>query len=210
MLPGSNYVYQCPKCDQLLSKRSLMSGNTFGSIMYSDGKSVSPMMPEFPRLTKCKKCNTLFWIEKAKEVGTYEWHEKENKKWRNVDEAQFLSIYEYFTALKQKIYTSKEEEIFIRIRIWWEFNDRMRNNDKIFNDDADKALWQDNVNNLLSLLNKKDFNEQIMIAELNRNLGNFELCMEIIDSIKDSELNWLVQAFNKECAEKNTAVIQLN
>jgi hypothetical protein len=47
-----------------------MSGNTFGAKVFSDMKRVAPMLPEFPRITICPKCNTIFWLSKAEEVGT--------------------------------------------------------------------------------------------------------------------------------------------
>ena len=48
-----------------------------------------------------------------------------------------------------------------------------------------------------------------MIAELNRNLRNFQKCQEIIDTIQTSEMNWLKEAFRKECDRKITQVFQL-
>ena len=59
MLPGPNYIYKCPSCGNFIKIGSLISGNTYGAKLYSDGKRVAPMMPEFPDLTKCKKCNAI-------------------------------------------------------------------------------------------------------------------------------------------------------
>ena len=73
MIPGPEYIYKCPNCGNLLSRGSLMSGNTFGAKLFSDGKRITPMLPEFPNLTKCKKCNRFIWVNKLQEVGTYEW-----------------------------------------------------------------------------------------------------------------------------------------
>ena len=36
-----------------------------------------------------------------------------------------------------------------------------------------------------------------MIAELNRIIGNFEKCLEIIDSIETPDFNWLKEAFRE-------------
>ena len=62
MIQGSDYIYKCPKCGNLLKKLTLISGNTFQGTVYSDGKSIYPMLPEIPNLTKCKKCDEIFWL----------------------------------------------------------------------------------------------------------------------------------------------------
>ncbi len=41
---GPHYIYQCPNCNNLISRLSLMSGNTFGMKVYSDLKRDIPMM----------------------------------------------------------------------------------------------------------------------------------------------------------------------
>ena len=49
---GPHYIYQCPNCNNLISRLSLMSGNTFGMKVYSDLKRDIPMIKEFANLTK--------------------------------------------------------------------------------------------------------------------------------------------------------------
>ena len=126
MEPGPNYIYKCPNCGNLLTNESLMSGNTFGAKIFSDGKRVAPMLPEFPDLTKCRKCNTIFWLSKLEEVGTYQWGYKKSPNWEKADKAKFLNIKDYFKALNDGIAENREEELYIRNRIWWAYNDRTR------------------------------------------------------------------------------------
>lgn len=210
MLQGPNYIYQCPKCDNLLSKGSLDSGNTFGTKMYSDGNRISPMLSEFPNLTKCSKCNTIFWLSKMKELGSYELGKNINEQWRAAEEAKFLTVYEYFTALETLISITKDDELFIRRRILWHFNDKTRIGEPLFSSKTDENLWLDNIKTLLDLLDINDINEKILLAELNRNLGNFERCVGILDSIEMTNLVWLKKAYKNECDIKNTKVFQLN
>ena len=210
MIPGPNYVYKCPNCGNLLTKGSLNSGNTFGGKLFSDGKRIAPMLPEFPDLTKCKKCNTIFWLSKLKEIGTYEWEDEENPEWQIADNAEFLNVDDYIVAIKTGIAENEEEKLIIRRNIWWAYNDRVRNNHTMFNDKEDELNWEINTKALMSLLDQTDMNQIIMIAELNRNLGNFEKCISTIKSIDDDELNWLQEKFLTECERKNKHVIELN
>lgn len=210
MLPGPNYVYKCPKCNNLLTKGSLMSGNTFGAEIFSDGKRIAPMLPEFPNLTKCKKCDTILWLSKLKEIGIYKWGDKDNSNWENANNAEFLSIEDYNRALDNGLAETKQEEIFIRQRIWWAYNDRKRNGNNPFIDENDEVKWKENCEKLISLLDYSNLNQRIMIAEIKRNLGDFKSCMEIIKGIDNDELNWLKNKVTKECELKNRWVIKLN
>lgn len=209
MKPGPENIYQCPNCENLISCGSLRSGNTFGALSYSDGKVIAPMLPEFPSITKCSKCENIFWIEKAKLVGTYD-PMSFSSEFPEAEEAVFLSLEEYHTAIEQKLYTNSSEETFLRMRLWWNFNDRVRSGEELFRNESDRLLWEININKLMELLDYENLNERLMIAELNRNLGNFEKCMEIIASIDSPDLNRIKTQFKNECLKKNENVFQLN
>jgi len=211
MTPGPNLIYQCLKCNNLLFIGSLTSGNTFGAELFSDGKQIGPMLPDFPDITKCPKCKTIFWISDENEIGSFEpWGlEIIKEEWKNAQKAKFLSVYEYFTALDNKILRTKNDEILIRQRIWWGFNDRLRKKKSVLATETDETLWFNNINVLLTMLDPEDTNQLIMMAELNRNLGNFEKCIAILDCIETNDLDWLKVAFKKECDNKKTEVFQL-
>lgn len=208
MLPGPNFIHSCPNCGNLISKGSLMSGNTFGAKMYSDGKRIAPMLPDFPDITKCKKCGEIFWLSKKNKIGDYDDPEI-NPEWKYTDNAEFLEIEDYYTALKNGIFSSKNEELAIQRNIWWAYNDRIRNGQNIFNDKSDERNWLNNINELKSLLNPSDINQLIMLAEVHRNLGDFENCIKLINGIDDNDLDWIKELFLKECAKMNRWVFEL-
>jgi hypothetical protein len=221
MLYGENYIYQCPGCTNKISRESLMSGNTFGANYYSDGKRIAPMLIEFPNITKCKNCNSIFWIKNATELGTSDWFDDSNEKKEKIQEASFLTIQEYFEALERKVHQSKAEERDIRVSIWWTFNDRIRHRDEIqkhkkqnvpilFLSDHEKKQWEENTYYLIELLDQGDSNDRIMIAELYRNMEKFDRCMEMIESIEDEDLNWLKEMFGEKCRNKDSFVFKLN
>jgi len=185
----------------------------FGARTYSDGKCEARMLPEFPEITKCKKCDTIFWISKAIEMGEYKSPFLEkimgNTYAVPVDRAEFLTVYEYFKALNQKLAKTEEEELYIRRQIWWGFNDRVRKNEELFHSEADEILWMDNINQLINCLEDSGNHQKILIAELNRNLGNFQKSLDIIANIESSEHGWLKKVFKEKCAEKDTKVFEL-
>jgi uncharacterized C2H2 Zn-finger protein len=204
MKPGDDLVYKCPKCGGLLKNRSLMSGNTFHAKLYSDAKQIAPMLPSYPNLTKCKKCDAIFWLSDFKKIGICSWQGNDSQEWKNAPYVEFLNINDLFRALNE----NKGRELYIRQMIWWAFNDRVRNNESIFIDSEDKLLWEENCNTLLNLFNKKDTDQQVMIAELYRNLEQFDKCTEIINNLS-SEFDWLKSKFLNECKNKNSLVFQI-
>lgn len=205
---GPAYIYECSNCGNLLRRVSLQSGNNFGELVYSDGNSFAPMLWGFPQLVKCPKCQTFLWMKRLKEVGQYDLNEKQiNPSWKNAHSVSFLDIDDYYLAL-EKIKLNKKNEIFIRIRIWWEFNNKLRDGDKTF-DLQEERHWEKNCERLLELLKPTNINMQITIAELYRNLGAFEKCMELIQAINDDDYAWIKNIFMKECGKQNKYVVRL-
>lgn len=222
MLPGPDYIYKCPGCDNLLRNEIVMSSNTFGAKLYSDGKAVSPMLPEPIILTSCKKCNTMFWLSHLRTLGSIGWDTSENPEWENAEELELLDIPEYLNALKIGIAKNKKEEIFIREKIWWLYNDRIRNNRKLFLNENDELIYLENIskfikllnqssilNKILSLFNLNNKKHTITLAELNRNLGNFEDCIRTLKNIDDKDLNSYKDKIIQECLTKNKFVVEM-
>lgn len=167
------------------------------------------MLPEFPDLVECKKCRNIFWLHKAKRIGEYSWGDESNPLWENADQAEFLNIHNYLRALQLNVAENENEELFIRKRIWWSFKDRVRKGGKLFKFVNDEIRWKDNIERLLEIFDVEDIYQKIMVAELNRNLGDFDKCLGLINSIEDPELEWIKQAFKRECDNKNQGVFLL-
>lgn len=87
MLPAPDTIHQCPHCNAKARKANLLSGNTFGSQLWSDGYMHAPMLPEMVRVTRCPGCRRIYWWADAHEVGVvpepvFEEQEVEvNRKW---------------------------------------------------------------------------------------------------------------------------------
>ena len=167
------------------------------------------MLPEFPDLTKCRKCNSIFWLSKLVELGSYKWNDEIDANWQNADKARFLKIDDYFEALDKGLAEDKKEEFYIRQRIWWSYNDRTRQGKEIFKNEEDELPWKENLNQLLSLLDLSDVNQRMMAAEIHRNLGAFENCISLIETIDDNNLNWLKEKFLAECERNNNLTVLL-
>ena len=77
MLPGPDQMIACPKCKGVARYMTLMSGNTFGARVWTDGKQVAPMLPNPPAVVKCRHCEECYWLSEAEEIGSVDqWREE--------------------------------------------------------------------------------------------------------------------------------------
>ena len=219
---GPVIVYQCPKCPNRISNSSMTSGNFIGGKSYSDGKNVSPMSSPFLVITICSKCSAIFWLSKAKEVDRYDFMSRRWDQLADVRSARFLSIQEYFIALETNVAETAEEEFYKRKSIWWAFNDKFsggrmtlaffdpkKNNEFLHDNEIAQKLYIENIKRMLNLIDPTNVNQLKLTAELNRNIGNFEKCLSILERIDDPDLDKIKAAIKKECEDKNTKVFQL-
>ena len=96
---GPDYVYKCPHCDYLLKNKTLVNSNMGGAVRFSDGQCRGPKLPDFPDLTKCPKCNTIFWTSDLKELATVDL-QKKTRIWKLATYVDFLPIDDLCRALE--------------------------------------------------------------------------------------------------------------
>lgn len=180
MIPGEDKFYACPICAHPTRNPSLISGNTFQSTLYSDGRTIAPMLPDFPMIKCCDNCDRFFWLDKRSEVDEIS----------DVPYAEFLSPFEYENSLA---FLAREEggiEIFIRRRILWGLNNKRRKEPVIELSEDESSLFNRNAFRLLEILDENDQHELILKIELLRNLEFFEECYRLLENV-DDEYNWI-------------------
>jgi len=81
------------------------------------------------------------------------------------------------------------------MKLWWTYNDILRENSNINFTEAESEAYENNCKELIKILDKNDLNEIIMIAELYKNIGNYEDCLEILKTIDSENINWVKEIF---------------
>jgi len=229
MIPGSDNIYKCPSCGNLFRQGSLMSGNTFGAKLFSDGISIAKMSLNFPNFTKCKDCGSFLNLRELKEVGVarFNYYSKtgyDSIEWGNmylkikylklnredIPDSKLLEVRDLYDALEM----FPQYELYFRLQILWSSNDHLRfllEHDfpiRELDANSDKR-FEENCIALLNLLDQNDENQKILMAELHRNLGQFDKCIELIMSI-DRHSNYIKKYFILECERRNKLIFRID
>ncbi|MFC2123227.1 hypothetical protein ACFLU5_00325 [Bacteroidota bacterium] len=119
---------------------------------------------------------------------------------------------------------NEEDEIFIRKRMWWCYNDYYRNQYDtkelfILWDHLDRSnavtelteeiteLYKENCRSLLKLFNGQKEEDYLTRAELNRNLGEWGESLELLELVTNDDLELYVKKIRK-CVELGNMKVQ--
>lgn len=150
--------------------------------IYSDGKTVSSELSDALEVTRCLSCNSFFWIDDAKSYTS-------DEAMGDIPMIVALNVEEYISLLNDdSCFKTTDEEEILRRELLWAFNDRIRNGKQKFENDLEQAVWRENMNVLLKLLDETDVFSRLQRAEIAREIGEFELALKILNGIKDASL----------------------
>ncbi len=188
MLLGTKKVH-CPACNKELNETVMISGNTFGAAFYTDGYVDAPMLYPTSMLAECPFCSVVSWrddFQGDQEVLDLE----QDGKYVGMPSVEEKLL---FAALN----ANHEKEIWLRQEIWHDLNHPRRNDDEII---PYTEVETANMQRLLELFaNKADGNQEIylMMAELNRNLGDAAACEAMLDKVVDERLAYSKKRIGK-------------
>ena len=177
MIPGADQVIFCPRCDAPALVATLVSGNTFGTVVWTDGYRYAPMLPEPPALARCHGCGKVFWLKQAREGGSLPGDEKEmsakQKVWSQAPGVTPANAVQIYAALKEGLAASEVEEFEARTYAWWRQNDKFRKGEAKRTDVLD-SLTAYNLEWLLAFHRRHSARDQLACSELLRELGRCE------------------------------------
>tara|TARA_Y100001954_G_scaffold85876_1_gene94188 strand:+ start:3418 stop:4260 length:843 start_codon:yes stop_codon:yes gene_type:complete len=156
MLYGPFYIFKCPECPQTFSDMGIMSATGI-SKLYSDGQNkFSFDLNDHCRLMRCENCKSIYWKNELETIGTYT--DYDNEEHQNlISKTKKIStptIAQYFQAIKLKIYSDKDDLVYLRKKIWHSYNNRILSGKNIFTYKNEEKRWERNINQLLSLIKK--------------------------------------------------------
>ena len=201
--PARTFIRACPKCSAEIVQNAIMSGNTFGARMWTDGKMEAPMLPDYPLLVKCPDCKALLWIAEAKEIGRGGFFDG-NPGWSNAKQPELLSESDLLRALMAGQLPA-EKDLYLRYRYWWTINDAYRTNTSAVA--AFTPLQERLLRSLADVFDVADPDQRIAKAEIFRELKMYDDCIRLLADPFDNETYAEVVAFIKDLAEKKQSVV---
>ncbi|MCW3096397.1 MAG: hypothetical protein JWL77_2015 [Chthonomonadaceae bacterium] len=215
MIPGPDQIVACPHCNGLEKYRTLMSGNSIGSRIWTDGRQIAPMLPRPPAVVECRSCAKPYWLTEAKEVGTMDsWSQKNpavDPAWNEAPYVEEASEEGYHAALEATLRVERALEKVLRTFVWWRGNDAYREGASLEagTASAPSVAYHHNLAALASLLNGQNINERIMKAEALRELGEFEAATKILNKVQSPQYAAVVQQIQDLCDRADARVREL-
>ena len=187
MLPGPDEVIACPYCSELVVRGTLKSGNTFGAVVWTDGRRVAPMLPDQPFITRCLGCEKIFWLEDAEVIDSLEPFTSTGS--TSLPRVGIEGGRLLYDAIKESICRSSEEELTLYLEAWWASNDRFRVDEAgdIKGDPVRRPQELEVMTWLLDNLNVERSEDVLMRAELARELGRWEQANSELDQCEIHE-----------------------
>lgn len=167
MIPGNELILKCPYCQTRKTVMSLISGNSGGIIKWSDGYITMPMYPKNSEIQQCDKCGKYFLINEQVKCG---YASSMSITPSLLKLAQWYGALEQFLKEKQ---SDREIELLIRLHILWCYNHTDQS-------EYNKNKFEENSNRLLALMNRNGEEYRIMSAEIYRELGYYNKCLDLL------------------------------
>jgi hypothetical protein len=210
MTPGPTLIRKCPGCARLLKFATIGSGNTFGATYWTDGKCEAPMLPDEPWLRKSPSEGALFWTDECEDVGEMSpWEEGENPEWDGLEFAQTPSEEDYARALADGLATTPEKCRYLRTRLWWAANDRLRTGMAKRTESFWTAEVVANLRELAGLLDESDDEGRLLRAEALRELADFDGAAALLAASYPPEFAPAVQMIRNLVAQRDRYVREL-
>jgi hypothetical protein len=208
MMPPQTLVKKCPDCAKYILD-STRSGNTFRSVLWSDGKLVGPMLPEVERLVLCPQCRAGVWILELPELKEYiDYDDVEidaNGQTYTVTFVESLTFADYMRYIvTANIDTGKQ--IYVRRAAWWCANDNRRKNNPMPLTPPEIA----NLRALLPLLVSSHPEQVIMKAEILRQLAEFAAAQLCLESVTDPKQQYIVDFLLARIAARDATLQRIN
>ncbi|MCS7224663.1 MAG: tetratricopeptide repeat protein [Armatimonadetes bacterium] len=215
MQRGDDQVIACPHCEALAKHFTLISGNTFGARLWTDGKMIAPMLPEPPPFVQCHQCRHFYWLSDARKVGLIpvmtEGTTGFPDDWLNAPYVQEPSEDAYYQALSEQVAETLDEEKFLRVLALWKRNDSMR--DLTGSGSVEMQPLSDqakqNLETLVSLLDESHPDEGLLKAEVLRELGQFDEARQTLQRVSSDDYQAIVQVLLFLCDQGDTMVREI-
>lgn len=219
MLPGPGQILTCPHCGAHKEVLSLLSGNTFGQEVWSDNKTIAPMLPRVSFVQKCPSCGGYFLMSRqypkngndsSFDTGDLSYLELKEA-WHSLNDASCHPELYGWSKIKKAcgLSSSKnthpltnDEKLSVLIMLVWAFNDEYTRTE------VKPAPFeeQEYICSIIDQLLELDQVDDLLKAEFLRESGRFQESMSLLNkySTEDQFLQKLIKRLKEENLASNT------
>ncbi|MFW5759169.1 MAG: hypothetical protein ACOCYO_10850 [Bacteroidota bacterium] len=113
-------------------------------------------------------------------------------------------------SIEEKFFgNDQKKELYLRKSHWHEINYRIISQKEVFHSKKEELFWEENLKHLLKLLNPKITEDCCLIAEIHRNLGNFQKSLDTLNTIHGEKYSLFKEILTNECKKENRWVVEL-
>lgn len=170
MNPGPAQILTCPHCGAKKEVLSLLSGNTFGQQVWSDNKSIAPMLPKVSFVQKCPSCGGFYMMSRQNAEYSEGYSFEQGK-------LSYLDTKQAWNSLKETPDLSEGERLTLLFMLIWAYNDE-------FTREKAKPIIQkeqDFFHYIIDLIIEFEQLDVLLKAELLREAGRFEDSMNLLN-----------------------------
>lgn len=165
------------------------------------------MLPDQPWLRKSPSEGVLFWSDECEEIGQIDFFagEEGNPEWETLEFAEEPDEGDYLAATSNGTADTEEKLRYIRTRLWWRGNDRVRREEIT-------QLPQEHIQNLselASLLSEDDANQRLMKAEALRELSRFDEALRLLEGNFPDDYQHALHRIRRLAASRESQVATL-
>ena len=219
MNPGPAQILTCPYCGAHKEILSLLSGNTFGQKVWSDNKTIAPMLPRVSFVQKCPSCGGYYLMSRQNpkdgreisfDTGDLSYIELKDA-WHSLNNTSHSPELHGWSKLKAAVGLSKsfdtrpltdDEKLTVLIMQVWAYNDEYTRETVKQAPQEEKQYIHGIIDKLLNLSCVDD----LLKAEFLRETGRFDESMSLINSYstEDQFLQKLINRLKEENLASNS------
>ncbi|MEJ2384952.1 MAG: hypothetical protein P8Y54_11230 [Xanthomonadales bacterium] len=192
----------CPRCDHGFSYMAVGSYNTFGAT-FTDGYIEGPMYDDQGRLFRCPHCHAVGWND---EFACEDPDDGDEAELGSVFDAEAgpIPLKDYPALLDAAPWRGPDEEKYVRIAAFWAANMPRRGAPE-----STEPFSASEERNLRALLERLDDSPQdrLMRAEILRETGQFEACLEVLAGFEDEDLETVARLIRTLAMGRDARVV---
>lgn len=193
MLPAPAQLYACPHCGKKKAMFSMMSCNTFGGTLWSDGRSIYPMRPTISPIQKCESCGSYSLFSEWEERGC------DNDNYNGTTgHLTYEESREAYVQLMQSDRYDDQDILVICLEYIRSYNDHFYRATDSPKEDDDYVLFMGAIDNAIKRLGS-DSDSRITKGELYRERREFDKAREILLAVINDKNKWVVEPMLYHC-----------